>query len=205
MDKIICFVISLLPSQIIKRFFFNLCGFKVYNSKIGFFVIFEKKSIKIINSTIKSFNIISSDYIDINTSKISNFNYFKNINELIITDTNIGKLNKFNANAKNKSKKSTLKISNSFIGKNNYFDLSTDIFIEKSKIQNHCQLWTHEFDTLRKIKFGKISISNNTLIHNNVIVLPDVEIANKINIYPESVVHKSLNVSGNYKSVLVSK
>ena len=205
MDKIICFVISLLPSQIIKRFFFNLCGFKVYNSKIGFFVIFEKKSIKIINSTIKSFNIILSDYININNSKISNFNYFKNINKLIITDSNLGKLNKFNASANYKSEKNTLKLNNSSIGKNNYFDLSTDIFIDKSKIQNHCQLWTHEFDNLRKIKFGKISISNNTLLHNNVIVLPDVDIANEINIYPESVVHKSLNVSGNYKSVLVSK
>ena len=205
MDKIICLIISLLPSQIIKKKIFNFCGFEVYNSKIGFFVIFEKKSIKIINSTIKSFNIILSDYININNSKISNFNYFKKINKLIITDSNLGKLNKFNANAKNKSEKNTLKLNNSSIGKNNYFDLSTDIFIDKSKIQNHCQLWTHEFDNLRKIKFGKISISNNTLLHNNVIVLPDVDIANEINIYPESVVHKSLNVSGNYKSVLVSK
>ena len=205
MDKIICLAISLLPSQVIKRFFFNICGFEINNSKIGFFVLFNKKSIKINNSIIKSFNIILSDYININNSKILNFNNFENINELIITDSDIDKLNKFNASINSKSKRSTLKINNSFIGKSNYFDLSTDIFLNKSKIGNYCQLWTHEFDILRKIKFGKISINNNTLINNYVIILPGVDIANEINIYPESVVHKSLHESGNYKSILISK
>lgn len=205
MDKIICLIISLLPSQIIKSFFFNICGFKVDNSKIGFFVIFRKNSIKISNSKIKSFNIILSDEIEINNSKISNFNLFKNINELIIIDSNIKKLNKFYGNINLKSNKNSLKINNSYIGKNNFFDLSTDILIDKSKIQNHCQLWTHEFDIFRKIKFGRISLNNNTLINNYVIILPGVNVANKINILPESVVHKSLHESGKYKSVLVSK
>ena len=61
----------------------------------------------------------------------------------------------------------------------------------------------HMNQTFKKNKIWKISI-NNTLI-NYVIILPGVDIANEINIYPESVVHKSLHESGNYKSILISK
>ena len=205
MNKILCLIISLIPFQIIKSFFFKSIGYKLNNSKILFFVIFKNTNVEINNSTIKSFNIILYYKININNTIISNFNYVKNLSCLIITNSKLKKFNRVTSGTKNKTKNNTLDINNSEIGDSNYLDASTDILIYQSKINDCCQIWTHEFDVLRKIKYGKVLIKNNVVVNNFVIILPNVEIQNNICIYQSTIVHKSINESGNYHSILVSK
>ena len=201
----ISLLISIIPIQFIKIFLFNLLGYNIQNSKLGFFIIINSKSIKIENTEIKSFNIIKAEKILIKNSTISYLNHFKNITLIELIDTKIGKLNKFTADLKHKIYENSLQLNETNILNSNLFDLTSSIKITKSIIRNNCQFWTHEFNFLRKIKLGNIEIKNNVTINNFVIVLPSIKIESEISISSATVVHKNLTEKGEYKSMLITK
>ena len=157
----ISFIISVIPIQFLKVFLFNIIGFKVKNSKIGFFVFIKSSSVEIENSEIKSFNIIFSEKISIKNSKILKFNHFKNIFLLELINSSVGNLNKFTADKKHKIKNNSIQMYKTEISNSNLFDLTSSIEIYEAAIKNKCQFWTHEFDILRKIKLGTIKIERN--------------------------------------------
>lgn len=206
MYKILTILISLIPMQSIKIFFFNLVGIKIdNNSEIGFFISISSKQTLLKNTSIKSFNFIFADSIIFDSCKIMKGNYFRNISKLHLNNSYIGNFNKFISDKKHQKKNNILSIISTEIFNKNLFDVTSDIFIKDSKINNFNQFWTHGFDIFRKIKLGDIEIRNNVVINNNVIVLPGIKINNNINIHHGCVVHKNLTEKGEYVSKLICK
>lgn len=206
MYKILTLIISLIPFQNLKIYFYKLIGIDIdKNCKIGFFVSICSKKAVLKNTNIESFNFIFADNIFFNNSEIMKANYFNNISRLELNKSLIGNFNKFISDKKHQKKDNNLKIESTQISNRNLFDVSSDIFLEKSKINNFNQFWTHGFDVYRKINLGDIVIKNNVTINNNVIILPGIKISNEINIHHGCIVHKDLTEKGEYKSNLICK
>ena len=203
---ILTFLISLIPLDFIKIYLFRLIGIKIdKNSHLGFFVIFSNKNIQIDNSILESFNFIFAEDICIIDSKIKKGNYFKNLSKLKLISSSIGNFNKFVTDKRHKIKNNSLIIKSSTIYNQNLFDLTANIYLERTKICNLNQFWTHGFDIFRKITPGDIEIKNDVLINNSNIIVPGVKIANKVRILHGTVIHKDIIESGEYKSNLICK
>ena len=206
MIKLLTFLISIIPFQKLKILLLKLVGIKISGKcYFGIFVIFSSKKNEIINSTIESFNIISAEDIFIKKTIIKKWNYIKNLKKLELDEALIGNYNKFISDKKHQINENTLIIRSSEVYNHNLFDLTSNILIEKAKIYNFNQFWTHGFNVFRKINLGDIEVKNNVVINNNVIILPGVKILNDVNLSHGTVVHKNIDVSGNYKSNLICK
>lgn len=206
MIKLLTFLISIIPFQKLKILLLKLVGIKISGKcYFGIFLIFSSKKNEVINSTIESFNIISAENIFIKKTIIKKGNYIKNLKKLELDEALIGNYNKFISDKKHQINENTLIIRSSEVYNHNLFDLTSNILIEKAKIYNFNQFWTHGFDVFRKIKLGDIEIRNNVVINNNVIVLPGIIINNNINIHHGCVVHKNLTEKGEYISKLICK
>ena len=206
MIKLLTLLISIIPFQKLKILLLKLVGIKISGKcYFGIFVIFSSKKNEIINSTIESFNIISAEDIFIKKTIIKKWNYIKNLKKLELDEALIGNYNKFISDKKHQINENTLIIRSSEVYNHNLFDLTSNILIEKAKIYNFNQFWTHGFNVFRKINLGDIEVKNNVVINNNVIILPGVKILNDVNLSHGTVVHKNIDVSGNYKSNLICK
>jgi acetyltransferase-like isoleucine patch superfamily enzyme len=207
MRNFLSLLISVIPNNFLKKFFFKLflkiCIDK--ESKIGFFVFFTCNNVDIVNSTIGNFILFDVENLRIDNSVIKNFNIFKNISKVNILKSSISRKNKFVANFLNKIKDNSITINNSFVGKKNLLDISDCILIEDSLLQDNIQIWTHSFDRFRKIKYGKVTISNGCFISFNIIILPNVTISNYAEVLPGTIIHKHILESGIYSSVMITK
>ena len=209
MKNIFIILISILPSNILRIFFYrNILQYEIdYNSTIGFLVFINCKNCKIQNSNIKSLNILKINQILIENSKIENFNIFKNFDILrIFNNSLIKKQNKFYGKKKI-NENSILEINqNSEIGNENFFDLSGNIMIsENAKILNYCQFWTHGFSPQREIKIGNIEIGKNVFLEDCVTVISNVKIVKNCTIKIASIVTKSLDEQNTYSSNKLTK
>ena len=84
MKKYFLFLITLIPSNILKIFLLNLFNnINInYKSKIGIGVLFNCNKINIVGSSIGHLNYIVSKTIILKNSKIKNMNFFLNLNIL---------------------------------------------------------------------------------------------------------------------------
>jgi acetyltransferase-like isoleucine patch superfamily enzyme len=199
--------ISIIPNSFIKKFFFKFF-YKITidkKSKIGFFIFFSCKNVDIINSRIGNFILFDVEDLIIVNSVVKNFNIFRNISKVNILKSSISRQNKFIANFSHKIKKNSLTVNNSLIGKKNLLDISDCIFVEDSYLQDNIQIWTHSFDRFRKIKYGKVIISNGCDISFNIIILPNVTISNYAQVLPGTLVHKDILEPGIYSSATTTK
>lgn len=206
MIKLLTILISLIPLQKLKILLLKFIGIKISGKcYFGIFVIISSKNKEVINSTIESFNIISAEKISIKNTIIKKGNFINNLYKLELNEVFIGNLNKFISDKKHQKNQNSLIMRSSEVYNHNLFDVTSNILIEKVKIYNFNQFWTHGFDILRKINLGNIEIKNNVVINNNVIILPGVKISNNVNLSHGTVVHKDIETSGNYKSGLICK
>lgn len=210
MKNTIALIISLLPFNILRIFFYNkILKYKIKkNSSIGFLTIIISDDCRINESQIYSFNYIKINKIKINKSKVYYFNIIKNFYSIVINQNSILKnKNKFYGEIK-LNNFSTLEINeNCEIGNENFFDLSGNIKIKNnSKILNFCQFWTHGFTSNREIKVGDIDIGENVILENSVTVINNIKITSNCIVKISSIVNRSLVEESTYSSnILVKK
>lgn len=210
MKSTVALIISLLPFNILRIFFYNkILKYKIEkNTSIGFLTIIISDDCKINESRVHSFNYIKINKIKINKSKIYYFNIIKNFYFFSINQNSIIKnKNKFYGEIKLNNYPSLEISENCEIGNENFFDLSGNIKIKNnSKILNFCQLWTHGFSSDRNIKIGDIDIGENVILENSVTVINNIKITSNCIIKISSIVNKSLIEENTYSSnILVRK
>ena len=202
--NLLIFLISLLPFNKLRIFFFNfLPNYKIdYKSYIGFLVLIDCNKCTINNSKICFLTSISVNEVNIENSVIKKKNIFRDFHELIIKENNIiNQNNKFYGNFPI-SEYSKFEIGKScVIGFENFFDLSGSINIENNCIiLDYCQIWTHGFKSTREITKGNVIIGENVKIESAVTVISKVQVIKNCIIKVGSIVTKSINKEGIYSS-----
>ena len=218
MKSILSFIISLLPLNAVRIFFYRVFfNYDIdYKSRIGMFNIINCTTFKSHKANIGVLNQIIAENFELEeNATIIKLNRFKNIHILKIgANVEIVSGNFFGGPKKGTSNQSIdFKNQNLFIGersavlRKNYFDVVEEIHIGKNVVfgGNGSEIWTHGFDIQRKMYVGKVKFGNDIFIGSNCIFTKNVEVANDITIAPGSVIYKSILESGIYSTHQINK
>jgi acetyltransferase-like isoleucine patch superfamily enzyme len=208
MKKIISLTISSMPFNVVRIFFFRLLfGYKIdFKSKIGMFNVILANEFKMNNAKIGKFNYIDAQSVIIEKGGLINkFNRIKHLNRFILDEKSIIFSWNFiggSRDAENKKNQNLIVGNNSDILRNNYFDATNEIVIGKNVVfgGNGSEIWTHGFDTDRKMLTGKVIFENDIFIGSKCIFTKDIKITSNTTIGPGSVVYKNIEESGLYSS-----
>lgn len=213
MTFIISLLISCLPFNIIRIKTYNLIfGYDIdRRSKIGMFNIIKCKKLKMVNAKIGSLNQIIVDELIINSKSIINKrNRIKDLNILVLeSNSEIRSDNFIGAPVKGVIDEAIdFSNQNLYIGKNssilrkNYFDVVDEIYIGENVVfgGNGSEIWTHGFDTNRKMLKGKVEFGDNIFIGSNCVFTKNISIVGGTTIGPASVIYKSIYTPGVYST-----
>lgn len=213
MKKIISLIISTIPLNGIRIFFYRLFfGYKIdYKSRVGMFNIIVAKQFSMTAAKIGKFNFIDAQKIDIGKhSVIKKFNRIKHLNSLVLGEKSI--IFSFNfiggsRDIKDLTNQNLFLDNDAEILRNNYFDVTDEIIIGKNVVfgGNGSEIWTHGFDTDRNMLTGKVVFENDIFIGSNCIFTKGINIVSNTTIGPGSVVYKSIDKSGLYSSQQLMK
>lgn len=170
---ILIFLISLIPSNIIKSFFINIIpGCSLKNVKLGYFNYFLSESIKISNSSIGNFNFFNISLIDLEN------------------DTRIGSRNIFTS--KNNEDAHKLKMIKSQISFDNFFEFNGNIILGENVVfggRNSKIIAKNKRETFFK---------KNIFIGSNCIIASGIKVSENVTIGAGSYINKDINKKGIY-------
>jgi acetyltransferase-like isoleucine patch superfamily enzyme len=157
------------------------------------------------NSKIGVGNYIDAKKVSMDCGFINKFNRIKHLNELSLAENSIVFSGNFiggSQDFENIYNQNLILGKDSEILRKNYFDVTATIEIGNNVVfgGNGSEIWTHGFDTNRKLLTGKIVFKNDIFIGSKCIFTKGIEIGDKITIGPGSVVYKSVTESGIYSS-----
>ena len=197
MRKYFLFLITFIPSNILKIFLLNL--FKnieiSYDSKIGIGVYFNCNKIKIINSSIGYLNFIDCKKIILKNSKIKNMNNFLNIKILKCEERSIiGSHNLIKSN--NQKNKGYVKLYKSQVSSNFVIEFYKNLYLGKDVVLGgiNTKILTNNLNKSSTI------FLRNIFIGSNVVILDGVRIYRDIIIGANTLVDQNLSTSGKYFS-----
>jgi acetyltransferase-like isoleucine patch superfamily enzyme len=207
MNKIITLLITFIPVNGVRILFLRLfCGYKIdFKSKVGMFNIISSKDFVMSNSIIGNFNYIDAKTVSIQFGIIKKFNRIKHLNQLYLKERSV--VFSWNFIGGNRDEENT-KFQNLSLGmdseilRNNYFDVTNEIMIGNNVVfgGNGSEIWTHGYDTGRKMLTGKVIFKNDIFIGSKCIFTKGVEVESNTTIGSGSVVYKSITESGLYSS-----
>jgi acetyltransferase-like isoleucine patch superfamily enzyme len=207
MKKIVSLLISLIPVNVLRIFFLRIfCGYQIdSNSKVGMFNILIADKLTMVNATIGSFNYIDAKTVSIQNGLINKLNRIKHINQLVLKERSIIFSKNFiggSRHIENRADQNLILGKCSEILRNNYFDVTDEITVGNNVVfgGNGSEIWTHGFDTNRKMLRGGVVFKNDIFIGSKCIFTKGIEIGDNITIGPGSVVYKSVSESGLYSS-----
>lgn len=207
MNKIITLLITLIPINRIRILLLRLfCGYKIdIKSKVGMFNVISANELVMSNSIIGNFNYIDAKNVSIQKGLIKKFNSIKHLNKLTLAENSIIFSKNFIGGSKDLKNNVNQNLAlglNSEILRNNYFDVTSEIIIGDNVVfgGNGSEIWTHGFDTSRKMLTGKVVFQNDIFIGSKCIFTKGVEVVSYTTIGPGSVVYKSVTESGLYSS-----
>jgi acetyltransferase-like isoleucine patch superfamily enzyme len=218
MKSIISLFITCLPFNGVRVFFYRII-FK-YNidskSKIGMFNIINCRKLKMENAQIGFFNqIIVNDLTLKDNSTIKKRNRLKHLNILVLKNNSEIRSDNFIGAPVRGTIDDSIDFLNQnlYIGRNssilrsNYFDIVDEVFIGENVVfgGNGSEIWTHGFDTKRKMIVGKIIFGNNIFVGSNCVFTKGISIADEITIAPLSVIYKSITEKGVYSTHEIKK
>ena len=197
MRKYFLFLITLIPSNILKVFLLNLFkNIKVnYKSKIGIGIFFNCSKINMINSSIGYLNYIDCKKMILKNSKIKNMNMFVNLKILKCEDRSIiGSHNSVKSN--NPKNKSYVKLYRSQISSNFVIEFFKNLYFGKDVVLGgiNTKILTNNLNKSSTI------FLKNIFIGSNVVILDGVRIYRDIIIGANTLVDQNLKKSGKYFS-----
>ncbi len=200
MKRIIAFVISILPTNFLRIFFYKIIlKYEIdYSSNIGLFSIIISKNVKINNSNIGIFNILEVREINIKDSKILNFNKIIKFKSLKFLDQSyIGNYNKIYGLS---LESGTLEMTKA------QFSTSHEIQIYNN-LKISCDVVFGGINS--QINFGKSDkdtvIGKNVYFGSSIKLNSGIIICEKVVVGAGSILHSDINNSGLYVSSKLKK
>ena len=197
--RFIFFLISLIPSNLIKIILFNLFPNVIIDkkSKIGFGLIFKGKKIKIINSKIGNFNFINCKNFTIIDSKIANNNFFYKINKF--TAKNFSIIGSHNVISSYKEhNKIYIKMKNSQISSNFRLNLTKNLFLGNKVILGGMN--TKIIEDANDNPFQSTIFLKNIFVGSNVVIKNGVRVNKNIIVGANTLIDVDILSSGKYFS-----
>lgn len=218
MRKILLIVIAFTPTNCLRvalyRLFFSYQIDK--RSRIGPFCFIDCKSLVMKGAKIGYLNYIKIETLTMSEgSLIYNRNRVKNLHEVTMgKESTITKGNFIGGQRKGlKFEGFDFSLQNLIVGdrtnilRNNYFDVVRPIEIGKNVVfgGEGSEIWTHGFETNRKMLVGKVTFGDDIFIGSGCIFTKSIHIVSNVTIGPGSVIYKSIEEQGFYTTHQIVK
>lgn len=200
LKKLLSFLISLIPINLLKIFFYNFFfSYKIdVNSKLGYANIILSKNLVMIKSTIGNFNIIEINDISLDKTKISNFNLIKNFN--ILSAINYSLIGSYNRILGTNSKTGKLSMNKSQFTTSHFIEINNEFNLDKDVVFGGIS---------SKINIGnsinKTFINKNVYFGSSIYLKSGIEICEKVLVGSGSAVNENICNSGLYVSNQITK